>query len=295
MQTIHNIKHNLELSSRRFSRSFDDIPLHWCGGDAVVTHMLNTYTVLVPGNEGYFIRTLQRALPAVADDKQMQTTIRDFCTQEGQHGIGHRRCWDMLTSQGYTFKPFERAVAAFAYRFMERITPQKLRLSMVACIEHINAFIAHEFLSQQLLANSHRIPKALFEWHFAEEIEHKHVAFDVLQKVAPSYSLRCLGALVVAPLFYLLMFAGTLNFLHQDRLLFRRSTWRAMRLHFWGRDHMVRRTFGHIVDYLRPGFHPNQLDNRALADQAIARSIWALSVTSPHAAEPRKVVQLKVA
>ena len=44
-----------------------------------------------------------------------------------------------------------------------------------------------------------------------------------------------------------------------------------MREHLFSRDHMFRRTLKHVFDYLRPGFHPWNLDDAALARQAIER------------------------
>ncbi|HEX6833294.1 MAG TPA: metal-dependent hydrolase, partial [Rudaea sp.] len=173
--------------------------------------------------------------------------------------------------QGYKIRGFQRRVDYFLYRIVERITPLKLRLSMVSCVEHVNAYIGHEFLAQQILHDADAKTRALFEWHFAEEIEHKNVAFDVLQTVAPSYLLRLLGALLVLPLFYLLMSVGTFNFLWQEKALRRRSTWRLLREHLFGKHHMVRRTLGHIANYLRPGFHPSQLDDDALARDVLDR------------------------
>ncbi|MGA9335395.1 MAG: metal-dependent hydrolase [Rudaea sp.] len=268
------------LNLRRFAIPFasQQIPRHWCGGDPVVSHLLNTYTVLCPGNEGYYIRTLQRAVPRL-EDPQLAAVVRMFCLQEGQHGVGHRRYWKVLTEQGYTFERFEKAVAAFAYKGLERITPLAIRVSMVACVEHINAFLGEEFIRGDLLHDAEPQVKALFEWHFAEEIEHKNVAFDVLRAVAPSYPVRVLGALLVVPFFYILMMTGTLNFLRQDRAIFKRSTWRGFRLHFWGRDHMARRTIAHLWNYLRPGFHPEQTNNRHLAAAVIAR--YAAMETPP--------------
>ena len=49
-----------ELHPRRFLAQFaEDTPRFWCGENPVITHILNAYTLLVPGNEGFFIRTPQ--------------------------------------------------------------------------------------------------------------------------------------------------------------------------------------------------------------------------------------------
>lgn len=277
------------IPARRFMADFrEDTPRHWCGGDPVLTHMLNTYTLLVPGNEGYYIRSLRRWMPRISDPA-MRAMVTQFLLQEGQHGAGHYRCWRMLEAQGYRFLGFQKPVDFFLYRLLEPVTPLRLRLAMVACVEHVNAYLGHEFLAQDLLADATPELRALFEWHFAEEIEHKHVVFDVLGTLRASWPLRVLAALLALPLFYLLMSAGTVHLLRQDRLLWHRNTWRCLRRHLFARDHMLRRTLGHVVDYLRPGFHPWQHDDSELARAAIARH------SSPQAAVLRPLPRTEAA
>ena len=259
------------LQPRRFLPAFGtDTPRHWCGGDPALTHILNAYTLLVPGNEGYFIRALKRCLPLL-DDPSDRDMARLFMRQEGQHGAGHHRYWAVLKAQGYRIAGFQSTVDGLLYKVMEPLTPLKLRLSMVACVEHVNAYLGHEFLRQRILADAVPELRALFEWHFAEEIEHKHVAYEVLRKVAPAYPLRLLGAVVVLPMFYGLTTLGMIWFLAQDGALLKTGTWRALGKHLFGRHRMAARTCGHIAAYLRPGFDPWQLQDRPLAAEVVER------------------------
>lgn len=259
------------LQPRRFLPAFDDAtPRHWCGDDPALTQILNAYTLLVPGNEGYFIRALKRCLPLL-DDPSDREMARLFMRQEGQHGAGHHRYWAVLKAQGYRITGFQSAVDGLLYKIMEPLTPFKLRLSMVACVEHVNAYIGHEFLRQRILADAVPELRALFEWHFAEEIEHKHVAYEVLRQVAPAYPLRLLGAMVVLPMFYALSTLGMFWLLAQDGSLFKARTWRGLGRHLFGRHRMAARTCGHIAAYLRPGFDPWQLQDRPLASEVVER------------------------
>ena len=262
---------NAELAARRFSAPLpDDIPRIWLPGMAAVVAYLNTYTVLVPANEAFYIRTINACLPRVADPA-LRAAAQGFIHQEAEHGVAHKRYWRNLEAQGYRFRGFERAVDKLTFRVMEKIAPLSLRLSMVACVEHINAFLAHEFLSQRVLADADPQMRALMEWHFAEEIEHKQVSFDVLRAVAPSYAMRLLGLAATAPLFYLVLGVGTLRFLAQDGQLLRGATWRGLWRHLFGGHRMAARTLKHLWDYARPGFDPANLDDAALAREVIER------------------------
>lgn len=260
-----------KLVARHFASPLnDDIPRNWLPAAPAVAAVLNTYTVLVPANEAFYMRTLNACLPLLRNPELRDASIA-FIRQEAEHGVAHKRYWRNLERQGYRFRRFERLVEKLTFRVMEKIAPLSLRLSMVSCVEHINAFVGHEFLSQGVLRDAHPEMRAMMEWHFAEEIEHKSISFDVLQAVAPSYAVRFAGLAMTAPLFYTLMTLGMLRFLAQDGLLFRPSVWRQLLRHLGSGHRMLPRTLGHLLAYARPSFHPSQLDNMALAQTVILR------------------------
>lgn len=261
----------LPLTIRHFGSPLSlDIPRHWLPNDPATCAILNTYTVLVPSNEAFYMRTLSLCLPRI-DDPGLKARCVAFVRQEAEHGVAHKRYWRNLDRQGYRFRGLERFVDQRIFRVTERIAPLSLRVSMVSCVEHINAYWAHEFLSQNILADAQPDMRALMEWHFAEEIEHKCVAYDVLQKVAPSYAVRCLGLAMTLPLFYGLMTLNMLRFLGQDGHLLRMKTWQRLWHHLGPGHGMFMHTLRHLADYLRPSFHPSQLVDHELADQVIAR------------------------
>jgi predicted metal-dependent hydrolase len=54
-----------------------DIPRHWLPGNPVISSILNAYTVLVPANEAFYIRTLKRCMPRI-HDQALRETVVDF-------------------------------------------------------------------------------------------------------------------------------------------------------------------------------------------------------------------------
>lgn len=260
-----------DLFARRFTAPLPgDIPRDWLPSSSAIAALLNTYTVLVPANEAFYMRTINACLPRMSDPALREAAIA-FIHQEAEHGVAHKRYWRNLDQQGYRFRTFERWVDKLTFRLIERIAPLSLRTSMVSCVEHVNAFLAHEFLSQDVLRDAHPEVRALMEWHFAEEIEHKRVAFDVMQAVAPSYAMRIFGLVTTLPLFYGLMTVGMMRFLSQEGRLFRWSIWRQFLHHLGAGNHMLVRTLKHVLAYARPSFHPSALEDAALAQAVIDR------------------------
>ncbi len=260
-----------ELTARCFTAPLiTDIPRDWLPSSPAVAAALDTYSVLVPANEAFYMRTINACLPLISDPVLRKAAIA-FIHQEAEHGVAHKRYWLTLDQQGYRFRGFEGFVDRLTFRTVERIAPLSIRVSMVSCVEHINAYMGHEFLSQRILAEAHPEVRALLEWHFAEEIEHKNVSFDVLQAVAPSYAIRLLGLVMTAPLFYTVLTLGMLRFLVQNKRLWRTSTWGQLRYHLGSGHHMLGRTLKHLWAYARPSFHPSQLDDAALARAVIDR------------------------
>lgn len=260
----------VKVSPRRLTWDFSrGVRKYWWGGSPALTHFLNVYTLLVPDNERYYIRALT---PCVArlDDPAQRAELMQFFRQESLHGVAHQKYWAELESQGCRVAPFVKAVDWLLYRMLEKLQPAPVKVSIVAAIEHINAYWGHEFIAGDLLREADEPLRQLFDWHFAEEIEHKAVAHRALTALYPGYLTRVAGALLAFPLFHLLMFAGTCYLLAGDGELFRRRTWQDL-AGLWLGKGLARASLRHMARYLAPGFEPWDLEDQGLSRATLAR------------------------
>ena len=248
----------------------NSIPRYWCNDSPFMTHMLNVYTLLVPDNETYYVRQLKYWEDQISD-QQLLGELQNFCRQEMQHGIAHKRYWHNMDALNIRYRGFVKLVGWLNYKLLEPVIPRKVHLAIVATIEHINAYLAHYYLSNNVLEHADPDMKTLFNWHFSEEIEHKDVAFDVFQHISGNYFIRIAGALLVLPLFYLINTLGTLYLLAQDGKLFRRKTW-ADCFHFLFTRGALMHSMKHAFDFFRPGFHPSNINDYHLASSFFAAS-----------------------
>ena len=159
-----------------------------------------------------------------------------------------------------------------------RIWPET-SLAITAASEHFTATLAEGAFKHQVLDACDPRMKELLAWHAAEEIEHKAVAYDVLQTIDPSYRLRVLGlAMATVMLGGFWIWAAT-SLLRQDGLTWF-TAFRQMRS-LPKRDPVVRRVFLRgIREYLRRDFHPSDNANDHLAAEWFA----AGGLTMPEAA-----------
>ncbi len=119
----------------------------------------------------------------------------------------------------------------------------------------------------------------LLGWHAAEEIEHKSVAFDVLQTIDPSYLLRVTGLLYATLTLGGFWIWGALTLMKQDGVTWNsaRAELKQLRRH----DPIVRRVFvGGIKQYLERDFHPSDNEDGQLAASWFA----ARGISMPEAA-----------
>jgi predicted metal-dependent hydrolase len=83
----------VEIVPRKFKGGFPgDIPRYWFRQNPILTNMLNTYTILVPDNEHYYMRNIRRTFESLKD-LGLKARVRNFIQQEGQHGVAHQRYW----------------------------------------------------------------------------------------------------------------------------------------------------------------------------------------------------------
>ena len=259
------------IRSRNVRVSFDAVPRHWFAGNAAGTHLSNALNLLFPAGERFFIRSVRHYLDQFKDDPKLMAEVRGFFGQEGNHAREHERFFEILESQGFEIRSFLERYERVMFEVVERTMPPALRLSATAACEHFTASLADNALRSDIFRDIHPQMKRLLLWHAAEEIEHKAVAFDILQKVAPSYAVRVAG-LAFATFFLLFWWFMAFRMLMAQEGLSLREGFEAIQ----DRGEVPDAKAPHeviaeaILEYLDPNFHPWKQDNADLAQDYIA-------------------------
>jgi len=263
---------------RKPAFDFDsDVPRYYLDDSPVKSHFFNGLNLLFPDGERFFVKSVVDHIAQIKDP-QLLADVKGFCGQEGQHANQHQRFFAVLERQGYTVAPFLehfRKVAQFANRWL----PRGLRLSMTAGAEHYTATMAELGLGTNMLDGCDPVMRQLITWHAVEEVEHKHVAYDVLMAVHPhNYPLRILGFALATASIVTGSMLGMRMFFQQD-----------------GRAHRItkaeylksRAALGNkresgfrgalrkqLLTYLKPGFHPGYADDQQLAAQYLPDGMY---------------------
>lgn len=258
------------IVARNVSFDFDPnvVPQWWFKGNPVLTHAANGLHLVFPEGERFFIRSV-RHFESRIEDPILRSRVRGFFGQEARHGHEHARSFDMLRAQGYDVSEFLEDYAAKVKRIEDR-SPPILRLAVTVALEHLTATLGENALRDPYLENMHPRMRALLKWHAAEEIEHKSVAYDVYLAVGGGYFVRVIGmafGLALLMHFWRRGMRALLRMERLDRTAFASYRDEAQR----DRPKLVWRLFKRaVLDYLKPGFHPDQRDNYPLAAEYLA-------------------------
>lgn len=176
----------LELRVRSFK--FETVPQYWFGGDAWRTRFFDSFSSLLPIGERLFIDAMRRTAAELADP-QLDALVASFAHQEGVHGREHRRYNERLRAQGYDIEGWDRSQKATVTR-ISKLPDPRLPLAITVAFEHVTASMGQAILAHDLLADADPEMKAFWEWHSAEEIEHKGAAFDVYTRAGGGPDMR---------------------------------------------------------------------------------------------------------
>jgi len=256
-----------QIVPRDLDVDFTAVPRHWVANSAAATAISNGINLLFPHGERFFVRSVKRYADRI-DDPVLRAEIKGFFGQEGRHAHAHDEFNQILRAQGYEIDRFLTTYKRLS-DWVEARTSPKLRLAVTAASEHFTATLAEGAFTQHILDACDPRMQDLLAWHAAEEIEHKSVAFDVLQRIDPSYALRIGGLVMATVMLGGFWIWGATVLLRQDGL-----TWLAAIRQLRAlprRDPVVKRVFGRgIRQYLRRDFHPDDNDNRGLAQSWLA-------------------------
>jgi uncharacterized protein len=254
----------MTIVPRDLDVDFTNVPRAWHAGSIVATGISNGVNMLFPHGERFFVRSVKHFLDQI-DDPELRTQIKAFFGQEGRHAREHDRFNAILRAQGYEIDRFLAQYMKIS-SWIEAKLPPKLNLAVTAASEHFTAILAEGALANHILDDVDPAMRALLAWHAAEEIEHKAVAYDVLQKIDPSYALRITGLVVATVLLASFWTWGAIALLRQDGMTWRKFFREIRSTPEEKRDPVIARVFVRgIRQYLRRDFHPSQNPNETLA------------------------------
>lgn len=256
--------------TRRIRFRFDDGDAHdkyFADGDMVLSHFLAGLSGGFPAGEESFIRSVRRFADR-ATDPVLRKQVAGFIGQESTHGQEHRRLNAVLAAKGYPIR-WQDSNAVHCWRIRaERRTPAIVHLAQTAALEHYTAVLAKRILSSDEIQAIPGTPEVwhLLNWHAVEELEHKSVALDLYRAVGGSERIRIAAMTVLIAATAPLIALGLAVSLARDPVA-RRQPRRMLRgVSALYRGPLFRGFLQDAAAYLRPGFHPDDVDTDALLD-----------------------------
>jgi predicted metal-dependent hydrolase len=175
----------------------DDLDPKWLANDIRQSYFSTGLSLYVAYLEPFLVKSMRRVLDRITDESLKENVDR-FSRQEAQHYMQHERFNAAILGKGYPGlqERFDRLKADFE-RFLETKGDKW-------CVGFVEGF---EALTTQLALGSLRElrrehPKtdkrfaALYEWHMAEEVEHRNVAFDIYEHLYGDYLFRAKMCLI---------------------------------------------------------------------------------------------------
>lgn len=237
----------------------------WFDNHAFKTAWFNAMSITFPLGEKFFIDSVRHFAGQIQDPK-LTEDIRGFCGQEGFHRREHQRYNEALCRlRGYDLQQMEGRLERNIQRSYTFMSPLQ-RLALTASMEHITAIMAESALSDDdpMLGQADSAMRALWQWHAAEEMEHKAVAFDVYRAVGGTEKLR--RQAMRQATFFLALDIGLclLHMLRKDKNLWNLRVWREGWKFLFFKGGILRRVWPAYKEYYREGFHPWDRDTRPL-------------------------------
>ncbi|MDT5257885.1 MAG: uncharacterized protein QOD10_2965 [Mycobacterium sp.] len=217
------------LRPRKVHFDWDTAPLHWIPGDPYASHVITALNLLLPTAERWFIRLLSDALEHVRDG-HIREEIIGFIGQESVHAQTHDRVLaEYLLRQGIDPARFIDQLEWVAGQYDERVSKaaqhnrRKALASgthLLCAAEHFTGVFGHWALNNSW--DDMGVDPTLcdlYRWHAAEEVEHRHVSYNVAKYFGMDYVAQAAAGAVVTLAFFVIIFRATKFLVHADPAL----------------------------------------------------------------------------
>lgn len=237
----------------------------------LMSHFLTALSMTFPKGERFFVETIRNVRNKI-DDPNLQMDITGFIGQESHHAQAHELFNKSIQSADYQLSKYTEAFEKEMLRL--RTLSYRRQLAATVALEHFTAMMAGymlkhpDFMFKRLSPNM----KNLWLWHAVEEIEHKHVAFDVYQSVFSNLAQRRRSMRTITIGFIIGITLMTAHLLWQDR---KNSLYKPNELMknitvFLGLILMMIRLSPEYLAFYRADFHPFQIDQNDLLEKGRA-------------------------
>jgi len=259
---------------------------HFAQGDLLTSHLVAVLSGIIPEGERFVVDAVKRYRADIADPLLKQQA-NAFVGQESMHQREHERLNEVLRTMGYPTTFVHRTGALL--RQVGRWLPRRTQLALTAAIEHWTAVLAEHSLADDRpgLSLVDDEVRAFITWHLIEEIEHKSVAFDIMQALGTTEKQRVgamwLLVLLVGPA----LAAGLLVSLARDP-----AAWNPMNVSrslLWMRENSTLSQGAFTADvrsWSQRGFHPDLRDHAELLDRWRAEAFGPGSIVEQRSGRP---------
>lgn len=274
------------LRPRNVQFEWDSAPLHWIPGDPYASHATTALNLFLPVAERWFSALLSDALEYVRDE-HLREEIIGFIGQEAVHAKTHDDVLiQYLLRNGIDPAPFLRQLEWVAGQYDQRIarassTDRRKALSSgthaLCAAEHFTGVLGHWALNNTwdemgvdpTLAD-------LYRWHGAEEVEHRHVSYNVAKYFGMDWVAQAASGVLVSAVFFAMVLRGLKFLVHEDPSLpnlgYPRLWWK---MHLSGKRGAVPTTNFLVrsgLKLLRPDYNPVDEGSTAQAVAYLATS-----------------------
>lgn len=246
------------------------IKKYWLHDDVFKSTFFDASSVFIPDGETYLVEVLDSVHDKIKNEKVLHI-LEHIREEEIAHSKVHTAYNRMIEMEGYEIEGYRKKLKRIFW-FVDKTFSVKSKLAFCAAFEHITATGAVLAVNKKIMSKGvDERMKEVWLWHFFEEIDHRSNMFDIYQYLGGGYFRRVLVMSYVASSFLYHAARIQVGLLYQSGNLF---NWKVQAdgIKFcWGPKGFYITAIQMILRYLKPGFHPSQIEYAKKLESSIHR------------------------
>lgn len=206
------------IQVRKNKFDFKNTTKYYYKDSKLITHFFNALSSTFPPGEDFFVRAVRTHRKQIPNDL-LEKDISGFIGQEAWHSMAHKTMNIYAETHNVPLTKIEDFINTALHLIEKKLTVKQC-LAVTVALEHYTASMGMEILNNPKWLSLFEEPyKKLIEWHSTEEIEHRHVAYDVyMRDYSEDYKTRAYAMIGASIIFWLAIsvMTGMLFFSDKD-------------------------------------------------------------------------------